>query len=344
MSHRKSARLKKLAPHAALAAAILVGATLLAMATTARGASHRAQVAALNVTQTCSRRVQPGSRIDFAAVVQNSGDENLIITLIDADAGTPGTPADDINLTNSPHTGDVNGNGVLDTTEEWTYRGSYTAPDADTTNIVGVDAVSTPGGTDVSDIAPCETDVVQAPVPGVIVGVKEVSGKVMIREAGSTKFVDLNGETEIPVGSQVDTLHGTVRLTAALGGGKSNTADFYQGVFTIFQKKAGGAFTTLRLDGGSFKNCGRASSGALSVEAKSKRPVRRVWGSGKGRFTTRGRYSSATVRGTKWLTLDRCDGTLTKVLRGIVRVRDFRARKNVDVRAGRSYLARAPGA
>jgi ferric-dicitrate binding protein FerR (iron transport regulator) len=49
------------------------------------------------------------------------------------------------------------------------------------------------------------------------------------------------------------------------------------------------------------------------------------------------------VRGTKWLVQDRCDGTLTRVLRGFVRVRDFRARKNVNVRAGQSYLAKAPG-
>jgi hypothetical protein len=39
---------------------------------------------------------------------------------------------------------------------------------------------------------------------------------------------------------------------------------------------------------------------------------------------------------------DRCDGTLTKVTRGVVNVNDFRARRNVTVRAGKSYLARAP--
>ena len=41
--------------------------------------------------------------------------------------------------------------------------------------------------------------------------------------------------------------------------------------------------------------------------------------------------------------LDRCDGTLTKVTRGTVVVRDFRKRRNITVRAGKSYLARAPG-
>jgi len=62
---------------------------------------------------------------------------------------------------------------------------------------------------------------------------------------------------------------------------------------------------------------------------------------GDGRFRTRGRYSSATVRGTAWTAADRCDGALTTVRRGRVAVRDFKRRKNVSVRAGKSYLARA---
>ena len=62
-----------------------------------------------------------------------------------------------------------------------------------------------------------------------------------------------------------------------------------------------------------------------------------------GVFAPRGRYSAATVRGTIWDTIDRCDGTLTKVKRGVVVVRDNRKRRNITVRAGKSYLARAPG-
>ena len=74
----------------------------------------------------------------------------------------------------------------------------------------------------------------------------------------------------------------------------------------------------------------------------SRKPVRRLWGNGHGRFTTKGRYSSATVRGTKWLTQDQCNGTLTVVKRGVVQVRDFRRHKTLNVKAGRSYLAPAP--
>jgi hypothetical protein len=171
-----------------------------------------------------------------------------------------------------------------------------------------------------------------------------VSGRVLVKKPGTSTFVELVGQTEIPVGSQVDTTRGVINLTSGLGGGRTSSSRFYAGLFTIFQKRARNAFMTLRLDGGSFRGCGARSLTTLSTDAKRKRPVRKLWGNGKGRFTTKGRYSSASVRGTKWLVQDRCDGTLTRVLRGVVLVRDFRARKNVTVRAGRSYLAKAPGA
>jgi len=99
----------------------------------------------------------------------------------------------------------------------------------------------------------------------------------------------------------------------------------------------------LILQGGNFGSCKSRRLSAVGADAKTRKPVRRLWGNGKGRFTTKGRYSSATVRGTKWLTEDRCDGTLTRVIHGVVRVRDFRAHKNVNVHAGHTYLAHAPG-
>jgi hypothetical protein len=45
------------------------------------------------------------------------------------------------------------------------------------------------------------------------------------------------------------------------------------------------------------------------------------------------------VRGTRWLTVDRCDGTLTRVTDGAVVVRDFARQRRVLVRAGEAYLA-----
>jgi hypothetical protein len=68
--------------------------------------------------------------------------------------------------------------------------------------------------------------------------------------------------------------------------------------------------------------------------------VRKLWGDGDGKFRSTGKYSSAAVRGTIWQVADRCDGTLTKVRKGSVTVRDFIRKRNVVVKAPKSYLAR----
>jgi hypothetical protein len=71
--------------------------------------------------------------------------------------------------------------------------------------------------------------------------------------------------------------------------------------------------------------------------------VVKLWGDGKGNFVTRGRFASAAVRGTRWLTQETCAGTLIVVQRGVVAVRDLRRHKTVLVSAGHRYLARARG-
>ena len=340
MNRAKTASVEKAATRVALAAILLAGFALLWVASTARGAANRQQAAAIDLTQTCSpKRVNPGATISIQAVLANTGDVTFNAIAINADAGTPLEDGDD--FIPQLQSGD-DGDGLLEAGERWTYGGSYAAPNEDVTNIVDVDA-SAPGDVMVSDLAECDTDIIQQPEPGVIVGARAVSGRVLVKKPGENKFVELEGQTEIPVGSQVDATRGVILLTSGLGGGKTNSSQFYDGLFTILQKRARNAFMTLRMDGGNFRACGRRSLSTLSVDAKRK-PVRKLWGNGKGRFTTKGRYSSATVRGTKWLVQDRCDGTLTRVLRGVVLVRDFRARKNVRVRAGQSYLAKAPGA
>jgi uncharacterized repeat protein (TIGR01451 family) len=104
----------------------------------------------------------------------------------------------------------------------------------------------------------------------------------------------------------------------------------------------------IKLIGGSYKQCtkgkGRSASSVSVVggEQQAKRkPVRRLWGKGKGRFRTRGRFSSGTVRGTNWLTQDFCEGTLTRVVEGAVSVHDLVAKKTIVVKAGKSYFAKA---
>jgi hypothetical protein len=172
------------------------------------------------------------------------------------------------------------------------------------------------------------------PTPAQNVNAAPISGKVLVREPGSGRFVELSATDQLPVGTQVDTTQGTIQLTAARAGGATDTTQFFDGLFTILQDSPT-ALTELRLDGGDF-SCLEPSS--LGWQA-TKKPIRRLWGSGKGKYRTRGKYSSATVRGTRWKTEDRCDGTLTLVEEGVVAVHDFVRDADVTLRPGQSYLA-----
>lgn len=176
------------------------------------------------------------------------------------------------------------------------------------------------------------------PTTGHDVDVKPVSGTVLVKLPGRRTFLNLKRVAEIPVGSHVDTTRGKVNLVSALRKGKLNHANFYDGAFQIRQQKRAGAVTELVLEG-AIPPCAKTAQVQRADATKKKR---KLWGSGKGRFSTKGRYSSATVRGTIWYVEDRCDGTLTRVARGVVEVRDFVKNKTVFVHAGQSYLAKAP--
>jgi ferric-dicitrate binding protein FerR (iron transport regulator) len=71
--------------------------------------------------------------------------------------------------------------------------------------------------------------------------------------------------------------------------------------------------------------------------------VRKLWAEGHGSYSTKGNYATGAVLGTRWLTEDRCDGTLIRVLTDRVAVTDLVTHKHVTVQAGHSYLAKAPG-
>ena len=126
---------------------------------------------------------------------------------------------------------------------------------------------------------------------------------------------------------------GRVRLVSAEGGRRTQTGVFFQGRGVVRQNRGRTPVTTLQVSGPLV--CPRRTT--------AQRPpprVRRLWGDARGRFSTRGRYATAAVRGTIWLTEDRCDGTLIRVRTGRVQVRDLVARRTIQLRAGQSYLAR----
>jgi hypothetical protein len=78
------------------------------------------------------------------------------------------------------------------------------------------------------------------------------------------------------------------------------------------------------------------------VNGPAKGVVRTLSGSGAGFFRTVGAAATAIVSGAAtWSVEDRCDGTLTSVGRGRVRVLDARTHRTRTVRAGQAFLVRA---
>jgi hypothetical protein len=275
--------------------------------------------------------------------------------------------------------GDLNGKQVNKQTIRYTVSGSNNLAGKVNTGADGKATFSYIGGNPGTDLVTAfvdkngngtrDTDEPQAqatvswsgpqpPILGFTAGARPVGGTVKIklppgttlgkaRKLGLTGaakgFVKLRGAKSIPLGSILDTSRGTVRLVAAAGRNitqsRFQAGNFNGGQFRLTQGRKN-PLTTVSMMGGGLKACGtRVPKGGA---AKKKKRKRRIFGNARGRFRTRGRHSSATVRGTKWSMTDTCEGTLTVVSRGSVTVRDFTLRKTRIVKKGHRYLARPP--
>ncbi len=175
----------------------------------------------------------------------------------------------------------------------------------------------------------------------------EPEGTVRVKPPGGDWQTLAPGE-ELPVGASFDTRRGAVNLTSAGCRGARQTGTFGGGLFKLRQPRRACGRVDVYLRGGDFRSCARparrqARGGASAVASKRNR-VRRLWGRDRGgRFRTHGRHSHATVRGTRWVTIDRCDGTLTRVTEGAVLVRDRQAPRRAGPRgahASRQAAAR----
>ena len=187
------------------------------------------------------------------------------------------------------------------------------------------------------------TPVLAPPAPpelGESIAVAPQTGNVLVRLPGSSRSVSLSDAASIPVGSIVDTRKGTVTLRSEVPGVGTQSGTFRGGLFEVRQPAGARGMTELVLRGPMPTCTGGARAAAAST---GKRPPRRaLWGrDDHGRFRTRGANSVATVRGTAWYVEDRCDGTLTRVSKGSVSVRDLHRDRTVIVKAGKSYLAPA---
>ncbi|MEA2423001.1 MAG: hypothetical protein QOF55_2100 [Thermoleophilaceae bacterium] len=184
------------------------------------------------------------------------------------------------------------------------------------------------------------------PVEGKTVNAVPEKGTVLVKVpagagAGAAKaagFVPLGAlGRQLPVGSTLDTTHGTVKLSSATNSsGATQDGHFSQGQFKVLQT-AKNQLTTLAMAGGG----GLSACSKLPPGGSPKVRARSLFSNVKGRFRTRGRNSTATVRGTQYLVKDTCAGTLTKVKVGKVVVRDLALKKTKTLKAGQSYFARA---
>ena len=176
-----------------------------------------------------------------------------------------------------------------------------------------------------------------------------IDGDVLIKRPGESGFERVTQATQIPVGSIVDTTTGRAQLTTAADArGRTQSGKFAAGLFRFKQQRS--ALVELDLVGGNFRACATRQSGRGRTaetarrkrrKQRNRRTVRKLWSDASGSVRTDGRKSATTVRGTVWLTADRCDGTLTRVVKGTVTVRDFARNRTVSVRSGQSYLASA---
>ena len=210
--------------------------------------------------------------------------------------------------------------------------------------LVAVNAAGTTFGPDQTF-----TTAQSAPPPPPVIGqsedVQPVSGKVFIKNRQG-QFVPLTGATQITSGSVIDATHGSLQVTAAVGKHKTEHGTFGGAIFKLTQAKTG--LTTLSLLEAAFKGAPsfalctvHKKAGDASAAALSSKTLQLLHASAHGKFTTQGKYSAATVRGTNWTIADRCDGTLTHDITDSVAVTDFVRHKTLILHAGQSYLAAA---
>jgi hypothetical protein len=215
------------------------------------------------------------------------------------------------------------------------------------------------------------------PVLGQEANLTPVSGMVYVKLPGATHGVRTNASTvtkgqgfipltdarQLPVGTEIDARQGKLKLTDATTkkakhrAARTQSGLFYGGLFSVAQSKGTrfkGLTTLKMLDNGAFpgapsySECTAAASSShtVAVIAKHKplssKALQTLGENEHGNFQTKGKYSAATVRGTNFSVSDRCGGTLTHVVHGLVIVTVYRTHKKHTLHSGQSYYAKAP--
>ena len=226
--------------------------------------------------------------------------------------------------------------------------------------LVATNAAGTTFGPDVT-FTTAKAPAPGSPTLGKSFNISLVSGVVLVKVNGH--FIPLTELTQIPKNTVIDALHGTLTLTSAAGSpapahdaaakGKKPKTPTQKGTFSgaIFKlsqatRGAGKGLVTLAIvenafsGAPSYSTCKAHKAADPAATAASSRTLQLLHASAHGKFSTKGRYSAATVLGTKWTVADRCDGTLTHDITDSVAVTDFVRHKTIVLHAGQSYLAK----
>ncbi len=206
---------------------------------------------------------------------------------------------------------------------------------------------------------------VSRPVLGKSVVAKPRLGRVLVRLPGTSRFVALESISNLPMGAELDVGDGSVVLFFTTNGHGKRAKAIATGGNLILNQPAeydrgqrpgelilSGRLRGCETQGAAVEPASAAgllarSAGAPRAQASGRaKSGRRLKVRARGRIRTRGRYGAATVRGTRWSTIDRCPehvrpGTLVVVSKGKVAVRSFVLRRTVLVRAGSRFLAPA---
>lgn len=155
-----------------------------------------------------------------------------------------------------------------------------------------------------------------------------IGGAAAVRPPWAHRFFPLADGIGVPVGTAIDASSAKLTVGAARKKGRAQSAGLAGGSFVVRQSRRSG-LVVLTLTGGGPAGCVPAS-----------RVLRRLDVSARGLFQSTGRRATATSTSSAvWTIEDRCGGTLVRVKRGRVTVRDLGRKKNLRLKAGKSYLA-----
>ncbi len=282
--------------------------------------------------------------IEPGTAIRTPGDPNTVTATVKNNDGSPAAGVSVRYAISGPNDGAGAVTTGADGTAQISWEGVHEGTDS-LTAYVDTNGDLTPESSEPTGAATV-TWALPAPTQGRTANIEPVSGTVRITvKSGSGKVGPAGASSVLKEAQQVpltttvvDTRRGRVRMTTAADKkGNIQKGEFYGGVYSMTQSpNSRRPVTELRMTESLI--CQRSSRSRELVPARARR--RHLWGNARGRFRTRGRNSTATVRGTIWLQKDSCNATTTVVRQGRVTVRDLVKRKNVTVKAGKRYTAR----